>query len=156
MITIRFDAPKTILDISKLVDGSAKAVEDTVSDSLRDFKTSAASFDDPVSFSASVKVTGHGISGLVSTDDENYCRLNEGFDVPPVVGKKMYLYPGYIPKTFPNTIRSRRGGNVGTRIVRTRRRGFSVQARHFDLAVANRNRAKFFRRVAGAVKGAVK
>jgi len=156
MITIKFDVPKTILDISKLIDGSVKAVEGTVADSLKDFEVSTAPFDDPVSFDTSVKVTPQQVVGSVKTDDENYCRLNGGFDVPPVVGKRMFLYPGYVPKTFPNTIRSRRGGNVGTRIVRTKRRGFSVQGRHFDLTVANKNRLKFFERVSRSVKEAAK
>lgn len=156
MITIKFEVPDTILDISKLVDGSVRVVEDTVGDSLKDFETVTAPFDDPVSFTTSVKTTPQGVVGSVSTDDENLCRLNEGFDVPPVVGKRMYLYPGYVPKTFPGVIRSRRGGNVGTRIVRTRRRGFTVQGRHFDLAIANRNRPKFFERVSGVVKEATK
>jgi hypothetical protein len=159
MITIKFDAPDTVLDINKLIEESVAAVEDTVADSLKDFETTTATFDDPVdpvSFTMSVKATPQGVVGTVSTNDENYARLNKGFTVAPVVGKGMSLYPGYVPKTFPGVIRSRRGGNLGSPIYRTKRRGFTVQGRRFDLAVANRNRSKFFRRVANATKGAVK
>lgn len=154
MITIKTTVPDKLLNIDKLITGCTSAVEETVADSLRDFETISAPFDDPVQYDVSVKTTGQSVIGTVSTDDENLSRLNRGFDVPPVVGKVMYLYPGYASKTFPNTIRSRRGGNVGNRIIRTRRRGFSVQARHFDLAVANNNRLKFFQRVANATKEA--
>lgn len=154
MITVKMDIPDTLLDTSKLIQGSVVAVEDTTADSLRDFETTTAPFDDPVPFTTSVKVTSSGVVGKCSTDDPNYVRLNNGFGVPPVVNKPMYLYPGYIPKTFPGVIRSRRGGNVGTRIVRTKRRGFTVQGRHFDLAVAVKNRPKFFQRIAIVTKGA--
>lgn len=156
MITVKFDAPDTILDIDKLIEGSVVAVEETTNDTLRDFETTAAPFDDPVPFTTSVKVTSSSVTGSTSTDDDNYVRLNRGFDVPPVVNKPMYLYPGYAPKTFPGVIRSRRGGNLGDRIVRTKRRGFTVQARNFDLAIANKNRPKFFRRIARVVKEAAR
>lgn len=156
MITVKFEAPDTILDINKLIDGSIAAVEDTVADSLRDFKINVAPFDDPPTFTTSTRATSQSVVGSVSTDDENYVRLNTGFTVPPVINKGMSLYPGYARKTFPGVIRSRRGGNLGSPVYRTKRRGFTVQGLHVDLTIANNNRPKFFQRIASVTKGATK
>jgi hypothetical protein len=152
MIKITVDAPEDILDTKSFIESSIKAVNDTVDDTLRDFNLTKAPFDHQFEFvvKKASKPVGGIISGSVGTDDENYVRLNNGFTIKGVSGKLMSFQPTYVPKTFPNTIRSRSGGSVGPRIVRMSRKGpTEVQARNFDLVIAAKQRPVFFKRVLG-------
>jgi hypothetical protein len=151
MIAIKITAPKTLNFSKMFIENAVTAINDTVDDTLKDFNATKKDFSDESQFEFVVKKAKAGenpLVGSVETDDENYVQLNNGFSIPGVAGKLMSFQPNYIPKTTPNTIPSRPGGAVGPRIVRMSRRGpTEVQARNFDLTIANKHRQPFIQRV---------
>lgn len=150
MIKVTIDAPEDIVDVDAYIAGAIKAVDDTVDDTLKDFNSSKKDFSDEHQFEFEVKkakLENGVVSGSVGTDDENYCRLSEGFVIPAVTGKLMSFRPGYTAKTARGTIPSRRGGAHGPKIVRTKRKSTTVEGRQFDTVIHNANVTKFYKRV---------
>ena len=154
MIKVTLEAPDDILNLDQFIQTSIQAVNATVDDTLIDFNKSKATFSDKSQFQFEVVkadgVVNGKISGWVGTDDENYVRLNDGFDIPPVSNRRMAFRPGYNAKTAPGVIDAKSGGSFGPRIVRMSRRGPTrVPARQFDLAIRNKNIPEFHKRVIG-------
>lgn len=154
MIKVTITAPDDVLDIKGFIKDSVQAVNDTVDDTLKDFNVSKKDFSDEHQFEFKVqKATGvvsGKIAGWVETDDENYVRLNEGFVIKAVSGKRMAFRTGYVAKTARGVIPSRPGGAFGPKIVRVSRKGpTTVPGRQFDLVIRNANITNFYKRVLG-------
>jgi len=157
MIKVTLEVPDDILSLDQFIQTSIQAVNATVDDTLVDFNKSKATFSSENQFQFEVVkadgVTGGKIAGWVGTDNENYVRLNNGFDIPPVMNKLMAFRTGYDAKTAPGVIDAKGGGPSGRMIVRMSR-GISrgpthVPARQFDLAIRNKNITEFHKRVIG-------
>lgn len=151
MIEVSINAPDDILDVDAYIAGSIQAVNDTVDDTLKDFNASKKDFSERSQFEFEVrkatKPENGIISGSVRTDDENYCRLNDGFIIPEVKGKYMKFKPIYNAKTAKGIITSKGGGPSGNPIRRMSRKKTVVPGRQFDIAIRNANITKFHKRV---------
>jgi hypothetical protein len=133
-----------------LIEETVRAINDTVDDTLTDFNLTKKDFSAENQFEFEVKKAKIGqnpLFGSVGTNNANYVQLNNGFTIAPVVGKRMKYQPIYYPKTTPGVIPSKSGGPRGNFIVRTSRKPTVVEARNFDLTIANKHRQRFIQRI---------
>lgn len=149
-ITVTITAPKQLIDFDAIINNSIVAMDKTIDNTKKDFDSTKKDFKSPeTQFEFEVqraKLQGKIVSGFVRTDNENYVRLSNGFDIKPIVGKRMSFYPGYNAKTARGIIPSRPGGPIGpNKIVRMSRKGTHVEGRQFDLVVRNANITEFYK-----------
>lgn len=133
-------------DIRKLTAAGVKAVNDTLDEIEKDYKSSIKDFSPRSQFDfvkTKATVQGNIISGSVGTDNENYSRLNfgtTGHFVPKSGVRTMAFREGYKRKTRRGRIPSVSGGGRGGIIIRRGRwwiKGIEPNAYDVTIAVAN-------------------
>jgi len=156
MITVKIEAPEKLFDLESL-EAKLLGVVDKINDSShKDFEATVKTFFEKPEFKVRRAGKEEGvISASVSTDNENYRRLNFGTE-RHLVGWRhlirwkgytgyMSFYPGYISKTQPGVLSSREGRYVGTR---QRAKGpwwvEGIEAREFDRFIAEDHEQIFF------------
>ena len=121
MISVAMTIPKNLFpDIPALVSDLTTVVNWANQDSLKDFNATIQAFSaaSKFKFQVSPATRREGrIAASVSTDNENYIRLNNGTEDHMVGrgGKMMSFYPGYIRKTQPGVLSSRSSRSFGKR-----------------------------------------
>ena len=99
------------------------------------------------------------MDGSVSTDNENFVRLNNGTEdhIVGAGGKLMSFQPKYVRKTVPGVIGSRRGGGSGDRqIARGPWVVSGIKAGKWDETIRDRVAPKFYENVDKAMDTALK
>lgn len=129
---------------------------ETATDVRSDFELTTETFDKPVKFRKRGWVTGNKVRVSVTTDDENYKRLNDGvkggYKIPKDGPGLMVFQTGYKAKTRPHLlrqgfIRPQAGGPFGDLIfVNTQITAKGFEARNFDKAIAELWEDRFARR----------
>jgi len=166
MITIKIDAPRTpdqLFNIPLLLQECEKVVEEINNESLAALNDTKKTFSSPsTQFDFRVQHATHRgkeIVASVSTDNENYIRLNQGTEdhIVGKGGKWMSFYPEYTPKTRPRVLTSFQGGPGG---IRQRAKGpwlvSGIEPRKFTDAVSAIKANKFFRKIDQAFEKARK
>jgi len=145
---VTITAPEELFSLAEL-EAKLIGVVDKINDSsLQDFEATVATFEHKPDFRQErARNDGGIIAASVSTDDENYARLNYGTDdhIVGAGGKFMSFYPGYIPKTHPGVLHSGPGRHTGDRqgargpwVVR------GIEAREFDKFIAQDHEDIFY------------
>lgn len=121
---------------------------ETASDIRTDFEITARTFEKPVKFNKRGWVAGGQVRVSVTTDDENYKRLNDGVKGGYLIPKDgpgiLVFQPTYNRKTHPHLLKlgiiyPSDGGPEGEVIIRHTQivaKGFP--GRHFDQAIQER------------------
>lgn len=142
-ITIR---TPDFFNLKKLQAAMVKAVNNTLDEVERDYKSSIKDFSPRSQFDfvkTKATVQGNVVKGSVGTDNENYARLNfgtTGHFVPRAGVRTMAFREGYKRKTRRGRIPSVSGGGRGNTIIRRGRWFVSgIDPRRFDETIAVKN-----------------
>lgn len=120
------------------------AVDQTAKEAMKDFEATCDDFEHKPTFTVTKYVGANAISFTISTDDENYKRLNNGveggYKIPKAGPGLLVFQPGYKSKTVPGVLKSRQGGAYGDVVfVNTQITAKGFEGRHFDVLVRNKN-----------------
>lgn len=124
------DPPTITAAIGRGLDAAAEQVR-------TDFRATVATWDDAETFSIERSATERVIGPDGST---RWASLNAGFTVPPrqARGRAMRFRANYTAKTTPRSLSSRSGGSSGGYVYAKRARGFTVDAREWNAAAADK------------------
>jgi len=138
-----------------------QAVQRTVDAAEKDFAETYKTFKRAPKFVKEIKISANYISGSVTTDDENYVRLNNGTKGPyliPKAGKGLLVFKaGYNAKTVPKTLIGRGGGAFGDTVFMFGQVTHpGIEPRHWDIVVKDKETPWFLHYTRQALKEAAR
>lgn len=125
----------------------------------KDFETTTETFEERPIFEIHLSTTGGLLLAEVSTDDENYTRLDEGTPEHIIVARNapnLVYEKGYTSKTIPRVLKSRQSSYAGP----TRRRKTVIhpgfKAREFSGTIMRKWEPRVKTKLEEAIRNAVR
>jgi len=128
-------------------------------EALKDYKAITETWEHKVVWDTAISLMG-GPTIIIGSDDQILRWLNDGtppHDIPKRRGAKTLKFQsGFIPKTSPGWIGSRKGGKSGDYVKRKRVRHPGFEARNYEKVLGDKWKPRFKRRMEQAMRDAAK